>query len=484
MNICKSTIDDGEISKLTRTTARGFIQRNPIPKYKYIEDPADVVSSTYKEQYSQFNVKYHELVLSASPIFGPFSGERVHFHYDWDKVSVNVENDLAYVMFLRSGTSPIEFERFCLNFIYSRNSETILSGHEYEISGARLKLKAENTPVSLTVQCLRSVVVNMGNMRRSDLQYLPNRYHEHLRKESFIEVQFHLWPRSVRGESITLFVKKGMIISEILLLLESKLSLRNNLEVNLFKNCVRLEDDDFLPTDLGSLDCVFSSCKPMASISPLTSTKDVIVASLVGSKMEEVRMNLSLPLKFLDLQLRQVFRLKPWSFLALHLPGEERNIFSVGRMIYTSYEEEFAKFLISNGKRNFPKPDKGIETLPIKDMYKECSVFKKSLRSLGFNPGTFVEVFEITGPTIPVMYSGAVTKAQVIDVNPDWSLQTFLYYVKVNTSQASKIESVDYVRECKGVKVAEILKMMKNLWNRPSEGGRLEYVRLRSEKYN
>ena len=153
------------------------------------------------------------------------------------------------------------------------------SGHEYEISGARLKLKAENTPVSLTVQCLRSVVVNMGNMRRSDLQYLPNRYHEHLRKESFIEVQFHLWPRSVRGESITLFVKKGVIISEILLLLESKLSLRNNLEVNLFKNCVRLEDDDFLQTDLGSLDCVFSSCKPMASISPLTSTKDVSICS-------------------------------------------------------------------------------------------------------------------------------------------------------------------------------------------------------------
>lgn len=196
--------------------------------------------------------------------------------------------------------------------------------------------------------------------------------------------------------------------------------------------------------------------------------------------MKEIHINLSLPVKFLDIQLRQIFRLKPWSFLSLYLPCDDRNIFYTGRTIYTSYEEEFAKFLISNGKRNFPKPDKGIETLGVQEMYKECSLFKKSLRSLGFQPGTFVEVFEITGPSVPVMYSGAVTKAQVFDVNPDWSLQTFLYYVRVNTPQASKIESIDYVRDCNEGTVNDILNMMKNLWNKPDEGGRLEYLRLRS----
>ena len=152
----------------------------------------------------------------------------------------------------------------------------------------------------------------------------------------------------------------------------------------------------------------------------------------------------------------------------------------MGKVIYTSYEEDFAKFLVSNGKRNFPKPDKGFETLSIKEMYKECSTFKKSLRSLGFQPGTFVEVFEITGPSIPVMYSGAATNAQVLDVNPDWSLQTFLHYVRVNTPQASKIKSIDYVKNCNEGKVTDVLNMMKNLWNRPGDGGRLEYLRLRS----
>lgn len=115
-----------EISKLTRTTARGFLSRNSNPKYKYIEDPADVVSCTYKNQFSQFNVKYHELNLTVSPIFGRFSGERVVFCYDWDTVSVTVENNLAYVMFLRAGTSPENFMRFCLNLLYSSEAENIL----------------------------------------------------------------------------------------------------------------------------------------------------------------------------------------------------------------------------------------------------------------------------------------------------------------------------------------------------------------------
>ena len=206
----------------------------------------------------------------------------------------------------------------------------------------------------------------------------------------------------------------------------------------------------------------------------------VIIASLVGSQIKEVCINLSLPLKFLDKQLRQTFRLKPWSFLVMFLPRDNLRIFYAGRVIHTSFEEEYAKFLISNGKRNFPKPDKGIETLPINGMYKECSVFKKSLRCLGFHAGALVEVFEITGPSIPVMYSGAVTKAQVIDVNPDWSLQTFIYYVKVNTPQASSIESIDYVNDCSRGKVSDVLDMMKNLWNRPDDGSRLEYLRLRS----
>lgn len=94
----------------------------------------------------------------------------------------------------------------------------------------------------------------------------------------------------------------------------------------------------------------------------------------------------------------------------MYFLGEEWNIFFVGRMIYILYEEEFVKFLILNGKWNFLKLDKGIEMLLIKDMYKECLVFKKLFCFLGFNFGIFVEVFEIIGLIILVMYFGVVMK--------------------------------------------------------------------------
>ena len=154
---------------------------------------------------------------------------------------------------------------------------SLFSAQEYDINNARLELREEINPATLTVQCLRSVVVNMAKMNPSELRYLPSNYREQFCPKSFTKVLFHLWPRNIRGDSIVLGVKKGMIISEVLFLLEGKLKLEREFEVQLFKNCVPLEDDDFLQTDLGSYDCVFSSRKPLVKVTPSTSAKDVCI---------------------------------------------------------------------------------------------------------------------------------------------------------------------------------------------------------------
>lgn len=79
-------------------------------------------------------------------------------------------------------------------------------------------------------------------------------------------------------------------------------------------------------------------------------------------------------------------------------------------MIYLSYEEEFVKFFVFNGKRNFLKLDWGMEILRVKDMYKECLVFKKLFCNYGFCFGILVEVFEVIGLSVLVMYFGVVIK--------------------------------------------------------------------------
>ena len=118
-------------------------------------------------------------------------------------------------------------------------------------------------------------------MPLSELQYLPNHYKEQFQPELFIQVKFHLWPRHIRAESTILAVKKDMIISEVLLLLRQKLKLGSELEVNVFKNCIHMEDDDVLQTENEDYDCVFSSCKPMTNVSCLAGypKRDFLTAS-------------------------------------------------------------------------------------------------------------------------------------------------------------------------------------------------------------
>ena len=109
--------------------------------------------------------------------------------------------------------------------------------------------------------------MNMPRMPWSEFQYLPSHYQEYLLPESFNEVKFNLWPRHIRGERTVLAVKKDMVISEVLLLLKHKLKLGSGLKVDLFKNCLQIEDDDILQTENGDYDCVFSSSRLLTSIS-------------------------------------------------------------------------------------------------------------------------------------------------------------------------------------------------------------------------
>ena len=181
---------------------------------------------------------------------------------------------------------------FCIYF----HSKHDINGDEVSIQS-----KAENTPASLVVQCLRSVVINMESMPRNELQYLPNPYQElFLPDSSFVQTKFNLWPRHVRGGSTTLMVKQDMIISEIQLLLRQKLQLGSDWEVHVFKRSLPLEDDEVFQEEKGGYDCVFTSSKLPTNISSLaarigksqevlstTSNKDVSITAFYSVNSAE-----------------------------------------------------------------------------------------------------------------------------------------------------------------------------------------------------
>lgn len=115
-----------EAQKLEQTTAKGYFYQNPTPKYIYIEDPADFVYESNKNQTSQFNIPYHEMRLSLLPVFGRFSGKRLFFRYDWATVDLRIDNKNEYVLSLKPGTSPDNFIRWCLSFMYSNDERSVV----------------------------------------------------------------------------------------------------------------------------------------------------------------------------------------------------------------------------------------------------------------------------------------------------------------------------------------------------------------------
>jgi hypothetical protein len=107
----------------------------------------------------------------------------------------------------------------------------------------------------------------------------------------------------------------------------------------------------------------------------------------------------------------------------------------------------------------------------------------KSLKSHEFYSGCFVEVLEVTGPTIPVMLFGDMIEPCAVDVNPTWSLEQFLYYLRISCGRGEKFTNIDYVRFIDDKNVKDILDMMGSLWwkvkQTPIVTNRLEYLKVR-----
>lgn len=108
--------------------------------------------------------------------------------------------------------------------------------------------------------------------------------------------------------------------------------------------------------------------------------------------------------------------------------------------------------LLSSNERNFPRNTTG-SCLSIKDLYKSMPIYRMSTEQCGVHPYSVVQVFEVTGPSIPITVhvvsdyhtideelTSRTRLANIMDINPDWSVSTFLQYIDavVSLSSSSK----------------------------------------------
>lgn len=96
--------------------------------------------------------------------------------------------------------------------------------------------------------------------------------------------------------------------------------------------------------------------------------------------------------------------------------------------------------LLSSKQRQFPS-NNGRYSLGLKELYSAMPLYQLSLSQCGLHPYSIVKVFEVTGPPIPLTVRQLsdyrqqeetrqqTCLANIMDINPQWSLSTFLLYV-------------------------------------------------------
>ena len=114
--------------------------------------------------------------------------------------------------------------------------------------------------------------------------------------------------------------------------------------------------------------------------------------------------------------------------------------------------------LLSSNDRQFPS-NSGKYSLSIQELYDSMPMYHLSLDQCGIHPYSIVQVFEVIGPSIPITFrvvsdytaanEGATLSSQdsvlrtrlanIMDINPSWSVDTFLQYVDAIISPASGV---------------------------------------------
>jgi len=144
--------------------------------------------------------------------------------------------------------------------------------------------------------------------------------------------------------------------------------------------------------------------------------------------------------------------------------------------------------LLSNDHRNFPM-HKNIHGLSIDEVY-DMPMYSLDLERYGIFSHSVVQVFEVTGPTVPIAFCGSTPQQRsmdhnstpshvksrsinLMDINPTWPIPTLTQYVeaiicprqavsqkKITLGNNILIDSVDVMK----LKVSEILDVWKPVW--------------------
>lgn len=480
--------------------------------------------------------------LSIEPVMGQFAGRMLQFH--WRDNILDVlgceQGELEAHSLPISFESEVEFCTLCLQLTYQSKKELV---HEDAIHG-NLSTDSADIP-SLKYSAYRRTVANL-DMLAEKLHTIPAKlYHILFGSHDPVDISVTLWPRSsaVSTSTITLKVKSGILFAELGYLIQEHLCCKPNQALKLYNKFRPINTSEAVTEEFEHLDCFVTHNNPGPLSGSCTSLHNLpnsargkLVLSLVGKNIQSIEADLEMPMEKFDTLIRREFNLKKDSFLIIlaeddlepqymaddnwkctytfSIPdgsfgaGLRRSFHKLSNRKQgnegrpqtptnpTTFAPQMAEVieLLSSNERRFPRNGKRCG-LSVAELYHAMPIYHMSIEQCGIHQFSITQVFEVTGPSIPITVhviseynkdnsvqhvpnAPHTRLANIMDINPNWSVSTFLQYIDavVSLSSSSKQRKlwlrdnwVDYQTDLSTLTLGSLLDAWKPLWW--AEGG-------------
>ena len=186
------------------------------------------------------------------------------------------------------------------------------------------------------------------------------------------------------------------------------------------------------------IDCVIELSRAV-SCTVHTSPVVALVIMFAGRKAFQVNMHVSAQLQELDRKLREICEITENSFLYIPsvMPSSDLKM-------CLNLSVPGSKNLLHPVNRAFPLVGQKYNILT-EELYTKLPVYKWSIKELGITDQLGIVVFEVTGPTIPIIFKQCYTlcdvnpietdensvnkSATAVSVNYQWSLEILFLYI-------------------------------------------------------
>ncbi len=540
-------------SELQRKQEASYLKEESLQEQKQSDEEGDATLYEHSEENEQpktpfvlkVSLKGHGwakslvLTLNLQAVVGPFAGRAVQFHWRNEALEVfgSEKGELEVRSLPLSFESEIEFCKLCLQLIYQRQ-------FNQQLDDENVNYCSDNdTMPSLKYRAYKVAVANLDAMSGQLHDIPPKLHHIFFGSQEPVDISITLWPKAHNTNPVfSMKVKSGILFGELVYLVKEHLRSKNGAILKLYSNYRPVHTSEVVSKHFKSLDCfMIAPDKTSLSLSidddesAPSITDAQLVVSLVGREFEEVEVDFEMLMKEFDELIRSKFRLKQDSFLVILAEDDfapqyiaddnwkctypfyvPDNSFGAGlrhsfRRLSTrkrggnerprtpgqASDPNASTFvplmaevleLLSSDNRRFPR-NAGRCGLSIEELYSSMPLYQMSIEQCGIHPYSVMQVFEVTGPAIPITvrmvsdYDDSITQpgshaprirlANIMDINPEWSISTFLHYIDAVISLSSSYRQkrlwlrdncVSEKDDLSGLTLGDLLDSWKPLW--------------------